>query len=1009
MATETWRVLQHETANGSDLQNTMIGILDAADATLGYRGLLWKDGAGTVQQALAKDELASTLDLTLGDTTGVAKIIHGGDTDTYLAFEADKLTIRAGGANAVVITEGATDKIDLLYDVKIRNTYIVSDEAGLLTAITAIGTGGEVVVTGAIVLTANLSIDISIILSFSGAGSISTDSGTYTLSVGNMRPAAPVQVFVGSGVTFARGAVPYVMPEWWGADATGAADSTNAINYAILSLLNTVWTQMWSPISTATRPTSGGGKVIFATGGTYKTTAPVNIYAGIEIDGNFCELKFDSGATPAAMMYTAAMTGHYSKTGYLVRRITLDGSSVATAGLHMLACDGSVFDHIQGHHCSQNLLMETCQYNTLINCHWGGAVLDNIAIGADPANPTLSSFMNTFIGGQVQRAQQDGLSVTAACETTFHGTTFGYNARNEMRLVATGNTQGNSFFGCHIEHEEATSQVYLGVGVIDTRFYAPYHARAGTYSYNKWYENNGTNTLVSGLATSVAALKENPAIVGDYSIIQCDGGNFSLELPHSFSEITTPYGYATDSAGAVVKGSRFNCRKVSSSSYDLMQHEAIADAVSSYLMRGSIVGEAQNRFRLNAAGKISIGDGTSAPDTDIERSTAATVKISDKLWANTKIGCGAAPTVQADFYDAASVIYGRIQTNMVNGGAYWISKNDVQDWRVGTHSDDTYIIKDATGGDIALAIKPTSLITTFYGNVGLSTTVPLTNVGTAAGDFTGTGLHVKGTAETYLIVEGNAAHIVLCDTDGATNDKDLELIVDGGVAAFRALNDATTVRTDNILVMDLGTGYTGFGIAAAASRIHAYVDSALDMTAADGVILNLEQDNASGDAAIGFEFTGGQRYSIGIDVSNSNHPLVVYDVTDSVWYMSFVTGSITIAPASDIDTTWGCTGPATLCRMDWGLGFTHYPDSRGVSFGTDPGTSPDGKIYSDGTNLKIDTTGYAQFSGVLNVEAGKRVACGGGSTGSAATAIGTVTLQIGNQLYTLPFTAVTSI
>jgi hypothetical protein len=94
--------------------------------------------------------------------------------------------------------------------------------------------------------------------------------------------------------------------------------------------------------------------------------------------------------------------------------------------------------------------------------------------------------------------------------------------------------------------------------------------------------------------------------------------------------------------------------------------------------------------------------------------------------------------------------------------------------------------------------------------------------------------------------------------------------------------------------------------------------------------------------------------------------------------------------------------------FDHGLGQFHAEDNCPSSWGN-TAAAPDGKIYSNGTNLLIDTTGYAQFSGVVNVEAGKRVACGGGDTGAATTAIGSVTLQIGNHLYALPYQSVTTI
>jgi hypothetical protein len=71
--------------------------------------------------------------------------------------------------------------------------------------------------------------------------------------------------------------------------------------------------------------------------------------------------------------------------------------------------------------------------------------------------------------------------------------------------------------------------------------------------------------------------------------------------------------------------------------------------------------------------------------------------------------------------------------------------------------------------------------------------------------------------------------------------------------------------------------------------------------------------------------------------------------------------------------------------------------------------SPDLKIYSDGLKAKFDCGSWAEFSNRLYCETNKRVACGGGQSGAYTTPIGTVTLQIDNSLYTLPYTSVTTI
>lgn len=125
--------------------------------------------------------------------------------------------------------------------------------------------------------------------------------------------------------------------------------------------------------------------------------------------------------------------------------------------------------------------------------------------------------------------------------------------------------------------------------------------------------------------------------------------------------------------------------------------------------------------------------------------------------------------------------------------------------------------------DIDFIINADNLSDAFFlegatGNVGLQTATPFADVGTAAGDFSGTGLHVKGGGWTRIILEGDAVASVWCDSAGAANDKFIALQIDSGVAKFFSFNDdATTTRVDNILVMDMGTGFVGLGTASAES------------------------------------------------------------------------------------------------------------------------------------------------------------------------------------------------
>ena len=90
--------------------------------------------------------------------------------------------------------------------------------------------------------------------------------------------------------------------------------------------------------------------------------------------------------------------------------------------------------------------------------------------------------------------------------------------------------------------------------------------------------------------------------------------------------------------------------------------------------------------------------------------------------------------------------------------------------------------------------------------LGLGTTTPLLNVGSAAGNFTGDGIHIKSdianSKKAYLVIEGDPnATTVFCDAGASANSKMYEMgVVESGVGTgifrLRALDDDATVRRE---------------------------------------------------------------------------------------------------------------------------------------------------------------------------------------------------------------------
>ena len=98
------------------------------------------------------------------------------------------------------------------------------------------------------------------------------------------------------------------------------------------------------------------------------------------------------------------------------------------------------------------------------------------------------------------------------------------------------------------------------------------------------------------------------------------------------------------------------------------------------------------------------------------------------------------------------------------------------------------------------------------GNVGIGTTSP--NSWASYTDSAATVLQVQDTNDRARMVinGGNGAHLDLVDYGGGTDDKHMNVAVDGGILKFGSLNDAGNAFVqNNIMTMDLGTGNVGIG------------------------------------------------------------------------------------------------------------------------------------------------------------------------------------------------------
>lgn len=117
----------------------------------------------------------------------------------------------------------------------------------------------------------------------------------------------------------------------------------------------------------------------------------------------------------------------------------------------------------------------------------------------------------------------------------------------------------------------------------------------------------------------------------------------------------------------------------------------------------------------------------------------------------------------------------------------------------------TFDVTGATTLDAALTVA---------GNVGIGTTTP--NQWASYTDSAATVLNVTDSSQRARLVAqgGNGAHLDLVDSGGGSDDKHLNLSVDGGIGKFGSLNDAGNAWVkENILIMDIGSGNVGIGTA----------------------------------------------------------------------------------------------------------------------------------------------------------------------------------------------------
>lgn len=175
------------------------------------------------------------------------------------------------------------------------------------------------------------------------------------------------------------------------------------------------------------------------------------------------------------------------------------------------------------------------------------------------------------------------------------------------------------------------------------------------------------------------------------------------------------------------------------------------------------------RVRITSAGNVGIGLTSPTWPLTVRRSSAGTGIAVEREDA----------TVGAQYLDSPAI---SILTKRWTGAASALEEFHLIATRnSATAGDMQFHIRNDGGSDLVTVTRA--------GNVGIGEEAPSTK------------LHIAGTT----------VQLLLEDTSGSANDKRAEFLVQSGNAKLIARNDDQTLRTDNILVADLGSGNIGIG------------------------------------------------------------------------------------------------------------------------------------------------------------------------------------------------------
>ena len=242
---------------------------------------------------------------------------------------------------------------------------------------------------------------------------------------------------------------------------------------------------------------------------------------------------------------------------------------------------------------------------------------------------------------------------------------------------------------------------------------------------------------------------------------------------------------------------------------------------------GDGIGGTSN-FVIDTAGLVGIGTNSMSNDLHLFRTSGYTTLEIDNRDAG--VGGAASMYLQNDAIKQPTLIlYG----SGILGTEMGLTKANLFE----IYSQTPILLGTLTTDKIHFGVNSNVIATVSESGVGIGTTNPLLNVGTAAGDFgsaTANGLHVKGDTDVgdkaYLIVEGMGAagngegqggsgsNIVLCSSNGVADEKMFQIRSGGSITTFESLNDDMTVQK-TLITLAHTTGNVGIGTVSANNQL----------------------------------------------------------------------------------------------------------------------------------------------------------------------------------------------